>query len=169
MIQVTDVTKHFESFAALQNASLHVRKGTIYGLVGPNGAGKTTIINHINGVMRPESGTVCIGGEPIFENEKIKEKVLNISDDWFFFPTHSVRQMASFYRDMYPAFSTARYEALKEVFRLDEKKQIRKMSKGQKKIAEYIIFFQVNMEYSPRYMYAGSKKILNKFQNTENI
>lgn len=133
MIQVTDVTKHFESFAALQNASLHVRKGTIYGLVGPNGAGKTTIINHINGVMRPESGTVCIGGEPIFENEKIKEKVLNISDDWFFFPTHSVRQMASFYRDMYPAFSTARYEALKEVFRLDEKKQIRKMSKGQKK------------------------------------
>lgn len=133
MIRVTDVTKHFDGFAALQNASLHVRKGTIYGLVGPNGAGKTTVINHINGVMRPESGTVFVGGEPIFENEKVKGKVLSISDDWFFYSTHTVRQMAAFYRDMYPAFSQTRYETLKEVFHLDEKKQIRKMSKGQKK------------------------------------
>lgn len=133
MIQVREVSKHFEGFTALAGASLHVRKGTIYGLVGPNGAGKTTVINHINGVMCPESGTVTVSDEPVFENEKIKEKILNISDDWFFFPTHTVRQMAAFYCDMYPAFSQKRYEALKEVFRLDEKKQIRKMSKGQKK------------------------------------
>ena len=50
MIEVKNVTKYFDDFKVLDNLSLHVRKGTIYGLIGPNGAGKTTVINHINGV-----------------------------------------------------------------------------------------------------------------------
>lgn len=133
MIKVTDVVKHFDDFEVLKSMGLHVRKGTIYGLIGPNGAGKTTIINHINGVMKPESGAITVNGEEVYENEKIKQKILNISDDWFFFSTYTVKQMAEFYRDIYPEFNNERYEKLKEVFMLDEKKQIRKMSKGQKK------------------------------------
>ena len=56
MIKVSAVTKYFDDYKVLDEISLHVRKGTIYGLIGPNGAGKTTIINHINGVLRPVSG-----------------------------------------------------------------------------------------------------------------
>ena len=133
MIKVSDVVKHFDDFEVLKSMSLHVRKGTIYGLIGPNGAGKTTIINHINGVMQPESGSITVGGEQVWENEKVKQKILNISDDWFYFSTYSIKQMADFYKDIYPQFNTERYEKLKEVFKLNEKKQIRKMSKGQKK------------------------------------
>ena len=81
MIRVSGVSKHFDSFEALSSLSMHVRKGTIYGLVGPNGAGKTTIINHINGVMKPECGKITVGGEEIYENEKIKSKILNIADE----------------------------------------------------------------------------------------
>ncbi len=133
MIQVTEVCKSFDTLAVLQSTSLHVRKGTIYGLVGPNGAGKTTLINHICGVMQPESGTVQIDGAPIFENAAVKQKVFHISDDWFYFSTYTIKEMAAFYRKMYPAFQQTRYETLKEVFRLDEKRQIRRLSKGQKK------------------------------------
>ncbi len=133
MIKVTDVTKHFDKFEVLSSLSMHVRKGTIYGLIGPNGAGKTTLINHINGVLKPESGTICVCGEDVYENESVKKKILNIADDWFYFGGYSIKQMASFYRDMYPDFSMERYEILKTVFGLDEKKQIRKLSKGQKK------------------------------------
>lgn len=133
MIKVSEVVKHFDDFRVLNSMSLHVRKGTIYGLIGPNGAGKTTIINHINGVMKPESGAITIGGEEVYENERVKQRVLNISDDWFYFSTYTIKQMADFYKDIYPAFSTERYEILKDVFKLNEKKQIRKMSKGQKK------------------------------------
>ncbi|MBR5504853.1 MAG: ABC transporter ATP-binding protein [Clostridia bacterium] len=133
MIKVCNVTKHFDGFEALSSLSMHVRKGTIYGLIGPNGAGKTTIINHINGVTRPECGTVTVGGESVYENEKIKQTVLSIADDWFYFAGYSVKQMAAFYKDIYERFDTERYEKLKEVFDIDEKKQIRKMSKGQKK------------------------------------
>ena len=133
MIKVTEVTKHFDEFKALDALSLHVRKGTIYGLIGPNGAGKTTIINHINGCLKPEKGIVTIDNEEVFENENIKKQVLNISDDWFYFSAFTIKQMKDFYKDMYPDFNTERYEKLKEIFKLDEKKQIRKMSKGQKK------------------------------------
>lgn len=133
MIRVSNVTKHFEDFEVLSSMNLHVRKGTVYGLIGPNGAGKTTIINHINGVMIPESGEITVDGEAVYENEKIKQKVLNISDDWFYFSTYTVKQMAKFYKDIYPDFSQDRYNKLKEVFKINEKKQIRKMSKGQKK------------------------------------
>ena len=133
MIKVTDVTKHFEDFKVLDSACMHIRRGTVYGLIGPNGAGKTTIINHINGAMMCESGEITVNGENVYENERIKQKVLNISDDWFYFSTYTVKQMAGFYKDFYKDFNTERYEKLKSVFNIDEKKQIRKMSKGQKK------------------------------------
>lgn len=133
MIKVNNVTKHYEKFKALDDISIHVRKGTIYGLVGSNGAGKTTVINHINGVMRGESGTILIDGENVYENENVKKRVLSIADDWFYFSTFTVKQMAQFYSDIYPSFSKERYEKIKEAFRIDEKRQIRKLSKGMKK------------------------------------
>ena len=116
MIKACDVTKHFEDFKALSNLSMHVRKGTIYGLIGPNGAGNTTIINHLNGVLKPEFGTVSIGGDKVYENEKVKEKILTIADDLFYYSTYTVKQMANFYKDIYPLFSYERYEKLKNIF-----------------------------------------------------
>ena len=133
MIKVSSVTKYFDDYKVLDDISMHVRRGTIYGLIGPNGAGKTTIINHINGVLTPKCGEIKINGEPVFENEKVKQSVLNISDDWFYYSTFTIKEMARFYRDMYPAFSNERYEAIKGIFKLDEKRQIRKLSKGMKK------------------------------------
>ena len=133
MIKVSGVTKHFDDFKVLDNIYMEVGKGTIYGLIGPNGAGKTTIINHINGVLRPESGEITIAGEKVYENEKIKQTVLNISDDWFYYSTFTIKEMAKFYRDIYPKFSQERYESIKQIFKIDEKRQIRKLSKGMKK------------------------------------
>ncbi len=133
MIQVKNVTKYFDDFKVLDDFSLNVKKGTIYGLVGPNGAGKTTIINHINGVLKPDTGEITINGIPVYENVNVKQKVLSIADDWFYYSTYTIKQMARFYADIYPDFNYKRYEAVKEVFKIDEKRQIRKLSKGMKK------------------------------------
>ena len=133
MIKVENVVKHFEKFKVLDEISLNVPKGAIYGLVGPNGAGKTTIINHIAGAYRQESGTITINGEDVYENPSVKEKVLFIADDWFFYPTFTIKQMAKLFEDMYPTFSRERYEKIKGIFNIDEKRQIRKLSKGMKK------------------------------------
>lgn len=133
MIKVDKVVKHFDDFKVLDEISINVPKGAIYGLVGPNGAGKTTIINHISGAYKPESGMITIDGEAVYENVKVKEKVLSIADDWFFYPSFTIKQMAQFYKSVYPSFDVERYNAIKEIFDIDEKRQIRKLSKGMKK------------------------------------
>lgn len=133
MIKVDKVIKHFDTFRVLDEISINVPKGAIYGLVGPNGAGKTTIINHISGAYRPQSGTIEIDGETVYENVRVKEKVLSIADDWFYYPTFTIKQMAQFYKSVYPSFDMERYNAIKEIFDIDEKRQIRKLSKGMKK------------------------------------
>lgn len=133
MIKVCNVTKHFERFRVLDDMNLTVPKGAIYGLVGPNGAGKTTVINHITGMLIPEKGTITIDGEEVFENEAVKQRVLSISDDWFYYSTYSIKEMAKFYKSIYKNFSQERYEAIRQIFSIDEKRQIRKLSKGMKK------------------------------------
>ena len=133
MIKVDNVTKHFDDFKVLDDISLHVRKGSIYGLIGSNGAGKTTLINHINGVLKPESGEITIGNEKVYENEKIKQTVLNISDDWFYYSTFSIKEMAKFYKNIYKNFNEERFSAIGKIFKIDPKRQIRKLSKGMKK------------------------------------
>ena len=65
MIEVKNLVKTFDGFAALNGAALTVPKGAVYGLVGPNGAGKSTLLRHITGVYRQESGQVLVNGVPV--------------------------------------------------------------------------------------------------------
>ena len=133
MIKVKNVTKFFDDFKVLDNVSMNVRKGTIYGLVGANGAGKTTLINHITGALKPNSGCIVVSGENVLRNERVKQKLLGISDDWFFYGSFTVKDMMKLYRDIYSDFSMERYNAIGELLDINEKRQIRKLSKGMKK------------------------------------
>ncbi len=137
MIEVRSVTKTFDSFKALDGLTLTAPAGGIYGLVGPNGSGKSTIIRHITGVYRQDSGEVLVCGEPVYENDAVKSRIAYIPDDIFYFTQSGVRDMMRFYRGIYPKFSAERYEKLREVFELDEKKPIRRMSKGMQKQAAF--------------------------------
>lgn len=139
MIQVEKLTKKFEDFTALDSISIHVDKGSVYGLVGPNGAGKSTLIRHLTGVYRPNSGNVLINGQPVYENPVLKEKIAYIPDDLYYFTSASTKDMMRFYKGIYKSFDAKLYEALKEVFKIDEKRAIRKLSKGmQKQVAFWL-------------------------------
>ena len=140
MIQVTDVTKKFGPFVALDHVNMHVEKGAIYGLVGPNGAGKSTVIRHITGAYRQDEGRILIAGERVFENEKVKEKIAYIPDDIFYFASADIQDMMRFYRDLYADFDTGLFERLAECFPAvakDKKRPIRRMSKGMQKQAAF--------------------------------
>ena len=65
ILEVKNVTKQFGDFTALNEVSLSVPRGSIYGLLGPNGAGKTTLIRIINQITMPDSGQVILDGEPL--------------------------------------------------------------------------------------------------------
>ncbi|MDE7262724.1 MAG: ABC transporter ATP-binding protein [Oscillospiraceae bacterium] len=148
MIEVKNVVKTFDGFAALDGASITVPDGGVYGLVGPNGAGKSTIIRHLTGIYRPDSGSVLVEGQPVYENPEKKALVAAIPDDWFYFQSASIQDMMRFYKGFYPSFDMARYEKFKEVFSLPEKSPIRRMSKGMQKQAA----FWLTMCCRPRYL-----------------
>ena len=139
MIEVNGLVKRFDGFAALNGATLTVPTGSVYGLVGPNGAGKSTLIRHLTGIYRQDEGTIRMDGQNVWENAGLKARVAAIPDDWYYFAQSSIRDMMKFYRGFYPRFSMERYEKLKEVFAIDEKKTIRRLSKGmQKQVAFWL-------------------------------
>ena len=137
MIEVKNVVKTFDGFADLNDATLSVPTGAVYGLVGPNGAGKSTIIRHLAGIYRQDSGDVLVDGQPVYENTAVKSRMAVIGDDWYYFPQSGIREMAKFLAGIYPDFSWERYEKLKQVFPLDEKMMLRRMSKGMQKQAAF--------------------------------
>ena len=137
MIEVKNVVKTFDGFRALDDLTMTVPHGAVYGLVGPNGAGKSTIIRHLAGIYRQDSGDVLVDGQPVYENTAVKRRMAVIGDDWYYFPQSGIREMAKFYAGLYPAFSWERYHKLKEVFPLDEKLMLRRMSKGMQKQAAF--------------------------------
>lgn len=65
ILEVQNVVKQYGDYTALNNVSLQVPKGSIYGLLGPNGAGKTSLIRIINQITMPDSGVVLLDGEPL--------------------------------------------------------------------------------------------------------
>ena len=147
MIEVKNVVKTFDGFAALNDATISVPTGAVYGLVGPNGAGKSTIIRHLTGIFRQDSGTVQLGGEDVWENAALKAKIAAIPDDWYYFNSAGIGDMMRFYKGFYPNFSTERYEKLKEVFNLDEKRPIRRFSKGMQKQAAFWLALSAMPDY----------------------
>ncbi len=140
MIQVNNVTKTFDGFKALDGVTMHIKKGTIYGLVGPNGAGKSTIIRHLTGIYKQDVGTIQIDGEDVFENRNIKSRIAYIPDELFYFLQADTMEMMRYYKGMYPKFDVEMFHKLKEYFpAINVKRNIRRLSKGmQKQVAFWL-------------------------------
>ena len=147
MIEIKNVVKEFDGFRALDELSMTVPSGSVYGLVGPNGAGKSTIIRHLTGIYRQDSGEVLVDGQPVFENPVVKNRIAYIPDDIFFFANASIGEMARFYRSIYPQFDQERFKKLGEVFGLDTKRQMRKLSKGMQKQAAFWMMMALRPEF----------------------
>ena len=137
MLKMQEVTKTFGEFTALNNLSMHVPKGAVYGLVGPNGAGKSTAIRLLTGVYRPNCGEITIEEQPIYENPAVKTRISYIPDEIFFFPSASLEEMRKYYKGFYPKFDDELFNRLYDVFQLPKKGQIRRFSKGMQKQAAF--------------------------------
>ena len=139
MISAKNVTKTFDSRAALDGLTLHVDKGSIYGLIGPNGAGKTTFIKALMGIYRPDDGDILLTGKRIYENEPVKEQIAYVGDDLFFFTTYSILQTAKLYAGLYPNWSWELFNKLHEIYKIDLSRKVVRLSKGmQKQVAFWL-------------------------------
>ncbi|KGX92385.1 ABC transporter [Pontibacillus halophilus JSM 076056 = DSM 19796] len=130
MIESKNLSKTFQRDKVVQDVTFHVKKGSIYGLLGSNGAGKTTLMRILAGILRQDEGEVLIGDEPVYENVKMKGKMVFIPDSLYFFNQYTTDQLAKFYQDLYPNWNQQRYEKLAEMLKLDTNKKVSRFSKG---------------------------------------
>ena len=134
MIQVTNLSKSFDGFQALDQTNMHVPKGSVYGLVGPNGAGKSTLIRHLNGIYRQDEGSIAVDGAPVYDNPKVKERMVYIPDELFYFAQATTESMRDFYKKMYRSFDAEKFEQMRPAFpSIDTRRPIRKLSRGMQK------------------------------------
>ena len=112
MITVRNLVKTFDGFRALDGLNLSVPSGSVYGMVGPNGAGKSSCIRCLAGIYKPDSGEILIDSSPVFENTALKSRIAYIPDDIFFYTQATIRELMKLFRDVYPSFSTERFEKL---------------------------------------------------------
>ncbi len=107
LVQVRDLAKEFkrttgETFFAVKDVDLEIRRGEIFSLLGPNGAGKTTTISMISGLLKPTSGDAVIGGHSITKDPIPAKKLLGVvPQEIALYPTLSARQNLEFFGKMY--------------------------------------------------------------------
>jgi len=124
MIRIKNLSKRYGSFQALEDLSLSVEPGEIFGFLGPNGAGKTTTIRVMAGLLRPTSGTVEIAGHDIrTEPEAAKAAMGLVPDRPFLYEKLTGDEFLRFLGDIYglePASARERMEKLLEIFELED-------------------------------------------------
>ncbi|MBR6573619.1 MAG: ABC transporter ATP-binding protein [Clostridia bacterium] len=145
MIRIQNLSKGYEGAQALKDLTLHVPRGAVYGLVGPNGAGKSTLLRCLSGVSQPDSGTVLIDGQPVWENAPLKARIAYIPDDLYYFTSANLMDMKKFYKDFFPTFDEQLFKKLGDIFPIDPKRSIRHLSKGMQKQAA----FWLNLSLQP--------------------
>src|SRR6188508_1456899 len=102
VIDVHGLTKSFSGRVVVQNLSMQVKRGTIYGFLGPNGSGKTTTIRMLCGLLTPDSGTgTCLGYDILRDADKIKRRVGYMTQRFSLYQDLSVRENLEFVARLY--------------------------------------------------------------------
>lgn len=147
MIQAQDLTKRFDNFTALERVSCSIPSGCIYGMVGSNGAGKSTFLRVLAGIYRADSGSIRMDGETVYENPRVKSRMVFVPDELYFLPGASLNRMQKLYASLYPRFDRERYHMLLEQFRLPGDKPIATFSKGMKRQAATMLALSARPDY----------------------
>lgn len=140
-LSLVNVTKRFDDFTAVNNLSLDVRAGSIFGLLGPNGAGKTTTIRMIVGITAPDEGTVEIFGRPL--NSQTQEEIGYLPEERGLYKKMKVGEQLQFFgvmKGMTPANANRAVDRWLERMRLSEWKTHKtdELSKGMQQKIQFI-------------------------------
>lgn len=146
MIEVSGVTKRFGSYTALEDITLSVADGQVYGLVGYNGAGKTTLLKIIAGVYRPDAGQVHIDGVSMHDDRVSHDSLFIVADEPFFLPQATPETMRGFYRGYYPNWSDDVYERMLALFGLDPTAKVAGFSKGMQRQLGILLGFATGVK-----------------------
>ena len=147
MIKISNLNKSYGNKKVIENLNCTIKDNSIYGFVGANGAGKSTLLRIINHILKADSGTIEINGENIENNQKLKQELVFVPDDLYFFPNYTLKDMAKFYSKMYKKFDMEYLEKLAQTLKLDMNSKIQNFSKGMKRQCALICAICTNAQY----------------------
>ena len=116
MLQIIELTKTYGEKKAVDNLTLHIKPGEIYGFIGHNGAGKTTTLKALSGIMSFDEGEILIGGKSIKDSPiECKKEMAYIPDNPDLYDFMSGIQYLNFVADIYGVSADVRQERIKEL------------------------------------------------------
>lgn len=142
LLEINNVSKFYGDYKALNDVSLSIEKGSVFGLLGPNGAGKTTLIRIINQITMPDSGSVILDGEPL-KPDHIRH-IGYLPEERGLYKTMKVGEQALYFAQLKGLSKTEAKEKLKYWFnRLDIgdwwDKKIQELSKGMAQKIQFVV------------------------------
>ena len=110
MIKIDKLSKKYDKDYVLKDLSCNIKDNSIYGLVGANGSGKSTLLRTIMGIYEADGGVISVDGEEVYDNEIMKQKMVFVQDDLFFYPGYTLMDTAKWYEAMYKNFDKEDFE-----------------------------------------------------------
>ena len=138
MLEIKNVTKAFKDKSVLDDVSLNIDHGSIFGLVGVNGAGKSTLLRSIAGIYSLDDGLVLFEGLDTHIDVEIRKRIFLVSDDPYYPYGSSIKSLKMFYKSFYD-FDEEVYQKYLNLFKLSETDNISNFSKGMKRQALLLI------------------------------
>ncbi|MEV4164482.1 ABC transporter ATP-binding protein [Nonomuraea dietziae] len=138
-IDIDNLRVAYGETVAIDALSLRLDTGKIYGLLGRNGAGKTSLLSVLAGFRRHSGGTVLADGGPIFENGLTTREISLIRDAGETVNLGTVEDALYFAEDLRPRWDAAYAQELIDLFKLDRKKNVKSMSKGQRSAVGVVV------------------------------
>src|SRR5262245_57713694 len=133
VVRVERLSRRFGSTLALDQLSLAVPRGAVFGLVGANGAGKTTLIRHLLGLLRAQAGSARVfGRDPVRDPVGVLGRVGYLSEENDLPPWMRLHELLRYVRAFYPGWDDDYAEELRGTFGLDPAARVRELSRGQK-------------------------------------
>ena len=131
-LEVSGLSRKFGAKAALNNVSLQVKRGRVFGLAGANGAGKTTLIKHLLGRLKAESGTVRVFGfDPVADPVAVLGRIGYLSENRDLPGWMRVDELLRYTQAFYPKWDMAYAEELRRQFGLENQARIKNLSRGE--------------------------------------
>ena len=138
MLEIKNVTKAFKDKSVLDDVSLNIDHGSIFGLVGVNGAGKSTLLRSVAGIYSLDDGLVLFEGLDTHIDVEIRKRIFLVSDDPYYPYGSSIKSLKMFYKSFYD-FDEEVYQKYLSLFKLSETDNISNFSKGMKRQALLLI------------------------------
>lgn len=147
MIKIDNLSKKYDKDYVLNNLSCTIKDNCIYGLVGANGAGKSTLLRIIMGIFEKDGGIITIDDDLVEENTTLKQKMVFVPDDLFFYPGYTLLDTAKYYESMYKDFDMNYLKELATLLNLSLNTKISTFSKGMKRQCALICTIATNADY----------------------